>query len=92
MHDLKMTDRVAMNNGEHSIEAGIIAFVIFLLYSHCSHSMRQSLCNGTVSVCQSIYRLLQQRAVGLLLWALLAGDIDRLLHDASAAGAAAFRS
>jgi len=30
-------------------------------------------------VCPS-YRLLQQRAAGLLLWARLAGDIERLLH------------
>jgi len=49
--------------------------------------MRQGLCNGTVSVCP--IRPLQQRAAGLLLWA---ADIDRLLHGASAAGAAAFRS
>ena len=61
--------------------------------------MRQSLRNGTVSVppsvCPSvcpIYRPLQQRAAGLLLWAPRTGDIDRLLHGASAAGAAAFRS
>jgi len=33
-----------------------------------------------------------RRAAGLLLWAPQAGDIDRLLHGASAAGAAAFRS
>ena len=66
---------------------------------HCSHSMRQSLRNGTVSVppsvCPSvcpIYRPLQQRAAGLLLWVPRTGDIDRLLHGASAAGAAAFRS
>ena len=49
-----------------------------------------------LSVCPSvcpIYRPLQQRAAGLLLWALQAGDIDRLLHGASAAaGAAASRS
>jgi len=32
-----------------------------------------------------------QRAAGLLLWARQAGDIDRLLHSASSAGAAAFR-
>ena len=41
-----------------------------------------------------IYRSLQlQRAAGLLPWAPRAGDMDRLLHDASeAAGAATFRS
>jgi len=49
--------------------------------------------NGTVSgpsVCT--IRQLQQNAAGLLLWAPRAGDIHRLLHGASAAGAAAFRS
>ena len=44
-----------------------------------------------LSVCP-ICQPLQQRAVGLLLWAPRAGDIDRLLHGASATGAAAFRS
>jgi len=44
-----------------------------------------------LSVCP-IYRPLQQRAAGLLLWAPQAGNIDRLLHGASASGAAAFRS
>jgi len=34
-----------------------------------------------------VYRPLQQRAVGLLLGAPRAGDIDRLLHAAPAAGA-----
>ena len=46
--------------------------------------MRHGLCNDTgsvrpsvcLSVC-SLYRLLQQRAAGLLLWARQAGDIDR---------------
>jgi len=36
-----------------------------------------------LSVCLSVcpvYRPLQQRAAGLLLWARRAGDIDRLLH------------
>jgi len=44
-----------------------------------------------VSVCP-IYCPLQQSAAGLLLWTPRAGDIDRLLHGASAAGATAFRS
>jgi len=45
-----------------------------------------------MSVCP-IYCPLQQSAAGLLLWTpRQAGDIDRLLHGASAAGAAAFRS
>jgi len=45
-----------------------------------------------VSVCP-IYCPLQQSAAGLLLWTPgQAGDIDRLLHGASAAGATAFRS
>jgi len=43
-------------------------------------------------VCTSVcpIRPLQQRAAGLLLWAPRAGDIDRLLLGASAAGAAPF--
>jgi len=55
--------------------------------------MRQGLCNGTVffhlSVRPSVCPIhpLQQRAAGLLLWAMRAGDIDRLLHGASAASA-----
>ena len=51
--------------------------------------------HGTVSVSLSAslsHSPAQLRAAGLLLWAPLAGDIDRLLHGASAAGAAAFRS
>ena len=57
--------------------------------------MRQGLCNSTASVCLSVcpsvclIRSLLQRAAGLLLWAPRAGQIDRLLHGASAAGAAA---
>jgi len=50
---------------------------------HSSHSMRQGLCNGTVSVRPSVYpsyRPLQQRVAGLLLWARRTEDIDRLLH------------
>jgi len=43
-----------------------------------------------LSLCLS--HLAPQHVVGLLLWALQAGDIDRLLHNASAAGAATFRS
>jgi len=42
------------------------------------YCVEQGLCNGTVSVCP--IRPLQQHAAGLLLWAQLAGDIDRLLH------------
>jgi len=38
------------------------------------------LCNGTVSDLWPI-RPLQQCAAGLLLWARLVGDIDRLLHN-----------
>jgi len=34
----------------------------------------------------------QQHVVGLLLWAPRVGDMDRLLHGASAAGTAAFQS
>jgi len=42
---------------------------------------------GRLPVCLS-----HRAAAGLLLWAPRAGDIDRLLHGASAAGAAALRS
>jgi len=52
--------------------------------------MQQGLCNGTVSI-----HLLSQHsaaAAGLLLWAPQLGNIDQLRHNASAAGAAAFRS
>jgi len=58
--------------------------------SHSPNNAQQGL-SDCPSVCP-IYRPLQQRAVGLLPWAPRAGDIDRLLHGASAAGAAAFRS
>jgi len=47
--------------------------------------------SGSLSV-RPVDRPLQQRAAGLLLWAPRAGDIDRLLHGASAADAAASRS
>jgi len=78
-------------------------------YLHCWHSrpMRQSLCNGTVSVhmsvslsvCLSVRRLSHhsaaaRRCAGLLLWARSRGQaisIDWLLHGASVADAAAFR-
>jgi len=56
--------------------------------------MRQGLCNGTVcirpSVCLFIYRPLQQRAAGLLLWTRRPGDIDRLLHGRRSAANVTF--
>jgi len=46
-------------------------------YWHCSHSMRQRLCNGVTvrcpSVCLSVCRPLQAAAAGLLLWTRRAG-------------------
>jgi len=42
--------------------------------------------------CPSVIPPRPKRAAGLLLWLALAGDIDRLLHGASAAGLAAFGS
>jgi len=70
---------------------------------HCSHCMRQGLCNDTVSVCPSVcasvwpvLRHIRGRAAGLLLWARRAGDFDcqRRTLDSSgvAARAAAQRS
>jgi len=53
----------------------------------CAKGLR----NGTVSVRPSVcpsYRLLQQRAAGLLLRARRTGDIDRLLHGRRSAAAA----
>jgi len=56
--------------------------------------LEQGLCNGMLSVCLYVCPicLLQQHAEGLLLWALRAGNINRLLPGMSAAGVAAFRS
>jgi len=56
--------------------------------------LEQGLCNGMLSVCLYVCPicLLQQHAEGLLLWALRAGNINRLLPGMSAAGMAAFRS
>jgi len=60
------------------------------------HSIRRVYNNDTVSVrpsvCLSHLASQPRRAAGLLLWARRAGDIDRLLHGASAAGTVAFRS
>jgi len=54
-------------------------------YRHCSHSMRQCLwmvwCPSVRPSACPIYRPLQQRAAGLLLWAQRARNIDRLLHS-----------
>jgi len=61
---------------------------------HCLRSMRRGLCNGTVcirpSVCLFIYRPLQQRAAGLLLWTRRPGNIDRLLHGRRSAANVTF--
>ena len=61
-------------------------------YWHRSRSMRQGLCNGTVSVRQSvrlIHRPLHADAAGLLLWARwCAGDIDRYRRPLSPCAAA----
>jgi len=61
--------------------------LIIITFLHCSHSMRQDICNGTVSVCLSVRlsvpaidRYIEQHAAGLLLWVRRVGDIDRLLH------------
>jgi len=45
-------------------------------YWHCSHSKRQSLCNGTVSVRLSVLSI-NRCVAGLLLRARRAADIDR---------------
>ena len=62
--------------------------------------MRRGLRNGTVSIRLSVCpncRLMQQCAVGLLLWARRAGDIDRVLQhgwrrSSNGAGAASASS
>jgi len=53
-------------------------------YWHCSHSMRQGLCYGRVSVCLSVPSFdCCAPLVGLLLWARRAGDISEFLHTAA---------
>ena len=61
--------------------------LITITFLHCSHSMRQDICNGMVSFClfvrlsaPDIDRYIEQHAAGLLLWVRRVGDIDRLLH------------
>jgi len=57
------------------------------------HTVRQGLCNGTVSACLSVGLFHSPTAAargGFAAVAPWAGDFGRLLHGASAASAAAF--
>jgi len=48
--------------------------------------MWQGLCNGMVSIRLSQHSAAHATVTGLLLWAMQMGNINRLLHGASAAG------
>ena len=78
-----------------SLSSYISFGIICVSFWHCSRSIRQGVCNVTVSISLRpsvcLIRSLLQPAAGFLLWALQTGDVDRLSLGASAIGAAAFQ-